>query len=283
MRWGVLLLLFHFYTYASNVKSSIKTREIEDQTHVTATPVVNPIKFRLCIPFDPSILNGPDSLIKKEVITKFNQDFGQVRPAQILAVSTTNQVLYFGILGACQIYHIKLSSDLPSVAGRSYYLIVSKKLLQAALLPLDSFNPVKLKNSDSTSLVGGLFLLRGKGFYMIYRHNGRDGFDLVFNTSEVDGCEEPLPVYNRTLDCTSYYPFAMKLTIKDVDSDGVNDLVFDGNVLFFCRGLEYGYGREDRKPLKKKSVKIIFRAVYAKDTLSWRLTDNDICRILKKE
>jgi hypothetical protein len=111
---------------------------------------------------------------------------------------------------------------------------------------------------------------------MVYRFNGRDGFDLIFNTSNDPSCSGSIPVYNSSLDCISYDPFGLKLEIADVNGDGINDLIFTGKVLFFCQGLETGYGRTDRKALKEKNIKIIFCAGVDRNGPVWRLQDTSV-------
>jgi hypothetical protein len=282
MRWMILVNIF-----ISCGNPPGEADGLADTTKVAArqqaAPVgqpADPLKFRSCVPFDSVIVDGPDSLLKMALIRSFSGDMASVKPTQILAINLTKRAVVCGLLGVCQVYMVTLSMDLPEVVPDTMFLLVSRNKGQAALFPLSSLQPLRLSSQDTVTLIGGTFLSRGKGFFMIYRFNDRDGFDLVFDTSKDSGCPGPIPVYNSSLDCISYDPFGLKLELTDVNGDGINDLIFSGKVLFFCQGLETGYGRTDRKPLKEKSVRIVFQAAIERGRPSWKLQDTSMCRLL---
>jgi hypothetical protein len=70
----------------------------------------------------------------------------------------------------------------------------------------------------------------------------------------------------------------LKFNNIDVNGDGLNDLVFSGAALTFCKGLERGYGRNDRNPIRRDKIKIIFLTYKQNDNLYWRLSDSGVCK-----
>jgi hypothetical protein len=69
---------------------------------------------------------------------------------------------------------------------------------------------------------------------------------------------------------------------NDINDDGINDLSFTGKALFFCEGLEMGYGRKDRKSLKEQQIRVRFKTIINKNTLSWKLINTDLCKIINQ-
>jgi hypothetical protein len=284
MRWilllGMIISCGNHSGKAGQVNDSIN---VSSEKAISTPAQVNPLLFRNCVTFDSAIVDGPDSVFKETLIQKFPGDLEAIKPAQILAIKISEQSVSCGSLGVCQIYKLTLSQDLPEVIPDTLFFLISRTTGKAALFPLATLRPLKLRPQDSNSMVGGTFMSRGKGFFNIYRYNGHDGFDLLFNTADIIGCRSSVPVYNSSLDCISYDPFGLRLEVMDENGDGINDLVFKGKVLSFCRGLETGYGRKDRKPLKETNVRIVFEGAIEKGNPSWRLQDTTVYRVLSGE
>lgn len=284
MRWILLLgMVISCGNHSGKAGQAKDTTKVLSENPVATPPQGNPLLFRNCVTIDSSTVDGPDSTFKETLIHKFPGDLEAIKPTQILAIKMTEQGVPCGSLGVCQIYKLTLSPDLPEVIPDTLFLLLSRTTGKAALFPLATLRPFKLRPQDSTSLFGGTFMSKGKGFFNIYRYNGHDGFELLFNTLDSTNCPGSVPVYNSSLDCVSYDPFGLKLEVTDVNGDGINDLVFEGRVLFFCQGLETGYGRNDRKPLREKNVRAIFEGGIEKGHPFWRLQDTTVCRVLSGE
>jgi hypothetical protein len=147
---------------------------------------------------------------------------------------------------------------------------------------MEKLHPIKIKNIDKTILVAGTYLIRGKGYFVIYKFTKINGFALIFDSSSDKYCNNGIAVYNSSLDCLSYDPFMLEFKNADVNNDGVMDLIFAGKALLFCEGLESGYGRKERKPLKEEQLQIVFETVQDSDSLKWKLTDTSACKILNQ-
>lgn len=114
----------------------------------------------------------------------------------------------------------------------------------------------------------------------------------IFSTNVVESFNSELlcggkgvVVKNSSIDCKSYSPFFLNLEIDDVNKDGFDDFIFLGNVLYYCEGLERGYGRLDRKPIKKEPIEIQFLSQILDNSklVQWNLMDSMVCMMLHEE
>lgn len=233
------------------------------------------LDHRQFIDFDSSYFSNDENL-RSYFVKTFSEDLESINPKDIKTISLYRRTS-LNDLGETSIYSITFADELPEVAPKSAYLVFSSERKQAALLFLNDIYLIKLRDTDQNYLIAGRYDVRGKGYAMIYQLRQNKQFDVVFNSHANGPCETGVPVYNASLDCISYDPFLLKFKNIDRDKDGLNDLVFNGTINSYCKGLEYNLGRNDRKPLSSQKVEIVFRAVEAKDSLSWQLTDTTIC------
>jgi len=56
----------------------------------------------------------------------------------------------------------------------------------------------------------------------------------------------------------SYKPFMLSFKNIDINNDGLLDINFSGQVASYCKGLEMGYGRNDRKPITLTKINFSF-------------------------
>lgn len=166
------------------------------------------------------------------------------------------------------------------LATDSMLLVVSKTLERSILLPFETIHLIKVVPTDPDYLLAGVYEVRGKGYFSIYRFDGKNGFRQIFDSYQTSSCKYGIPVMNATDDCISYNPFFLNFSNEDFNKDGTLDLIFTGKVLYFCKGLEFGYGRKDRKPLKEHSIVVKYATRIYADSISWTLTDSNVCRLL---
>ena len=247
-----------------------------------AKVITSPISYRQCKNLSASFLEQADSVKKRLLIEIFPEDFETITSDKIVSIQPQAAAITVDQYGICQVSEIKLSDDLPSVMSRKMYLLFNKDRQQGVILQMEDFQPIKIRIADSTILLAGTYLVRDKGYFAIYKYDKKGGFTLIFDSSSDNYCGNGIAAYNNSLDCISYSPFLLKLENKDVTNDGINDLVFTGKVLFFCQGLESGYGRKDRKPLKEQELRIVFETALNADTLSWQLSDTTVCRLMEQ-
>ena len=263
-----------------------KPGQASDTTRTTgigrksAVPIEDLLQFRAFVHFDTTAFIGADSLLKRAIITSFPNDLGGLKMNDISAIKLTEKDIPGSQSQTFDAYEIIFSSDAPSITGPSQYILISRNTAKAVLLPFNDFKILDLSLAKKPLLIGGLLTSQGKGFYMIYRYNDSTGFKLIFNTADDFTCGSSIPVYNSSTDCISYDPYLLHLNITDVNKDHIKDLVFTGKVLYFCKGLETGIGREDRKPLRQKNIKLIFQTVINADNISWQLSDTSVCRTI---
>lgn len=171
---------------------------------------------------------------------------------------------YWGTLKAnnghiVELFNIKLSYKLPAVYDYFGVLVVDNKELKAYFLFLNSIEPIKIKISDTTSFFAGRYKRKGYGVFKIFSFNG-NRLQSIFTSGDY--------VSNFSLDCISYENDDLKLENIDLNNDGLLDLRFTGIKNSYCEGLEEGYSREDRKPLKKE--KIIIKYYYDEHFSGWK-------------
>lgn len=241
----------------------------------------DPFRERGIVDFDAAFLKKKDQF-SIYLIKSFKNDFDGVNPNNILSVSLFESKNIIG-LGLCDIYKIKLSDNLPEIIGKKAYLIFIKSEMKAALLWLDDLECIKIKNYDTAYYLAGINRYRGKGYFLVYKFsNDNNGvFKLIFDSSDDMFCGNGIPILNNSFDCISYDPAQLHFKNIDLNNDGLNDLMFIGRVLYFCEGLETGYGRNDRKPLRKETLNIVFQTFQDHDSIYWRLMDTTICKKLQ--
>lgn len=236
-------------------------------------------KSRMFVTFDSLYLNRRDKL-NEYLIRSFPTDFEGIKPKEISFNWSYKDINIVG-LGRCKVYTILLSNTLPEIIGRKAYLVYDRKAHEAAILFLDTLAPIKIKKADTAMLIGGIFQNKGIGYFTVYTvKNDRKGHRLqeIFNSSDNKYCNGGIPVYNSNLDCMCYDPFMLHFNNIDINKDGLNDLTFSGSVLTFCKGLETGFGRNDRKPLRRNRIDIVFLTHRNNDGLYWILSDSGVCK-----
>jgi len=158
-----------------------------------------------------------------------------------------------------EIFNIKLSYKLPAVYDYFGVLVIDNTELNSYFLFLNSIEPIKTRNIDSVMFFAGRYKRKGHGVFKIFSFKD-DKLQSIFTTDEY--------VSNFSLDCTSYENEDLKLENVDLNNDSLLDLRFSGIKNYYCEGLEEGYSREDRKPLKKEKVTILYH--YDKYLSNWK-------------
>jgi hypothetical protein len=242
----------------------------------------NPLLYRPCIHMSDTFFEQVDSVKKKSLVSLFPLDFEGVSSSHIDSITQVSNTINVEKFGICNTYEIILSKELPSIMAKKMYLLFCKEQQKGVLFQIERLQPIKIKNSDKTILVAGTYLVKSKGYFLIYKFDKANGFGQIFNSLSDKYCNNETAVYNNSLDCLSYEPFMLEFKNADVNHDGLMDLIFSGKALLFCEGLETRYGRKERKPLKEEQLQIVFETVQNSDSLSWKLSDTDACKILDR-
>jgi hypothetical protein len=118
---------------------------------------------------------------------------------------------------------------------------------------LESF--VKLYSKNDIYYFCGNTSFRGLGYFQIIKFNSSEAKQ-IFQSKDY--------TYNYSTDCFCYCDNNgyLQRTIKDINSDKIPDVIFDGTKCFYCDSLESGYGREDRSALKHDAIKFQFISKY---------------------
>ena len=280
----VVLMLFLSCGNRSNPKQLVPDTSKKNITGISrkSKDLINPIIYRQCVRLSDSLFQLNDSFKKKALIELFSEDFENIPPEMILSIKRDSISLNVADYGKCISYEINLSDNLPSVMAKKMILLFNEKRETGVLLQLFQLTPIKIRISDSSILLAGTYLVRAKGYFAIYRFNKVNGFDIIFNSLSDANCGNGLPVYNSSLDCISYDPFLLRIVNVDDNKDGLCDLIFIGQANFYCSGLETGYGRKDRKPLRKEDLHIRFKTQELRDSLYWTLIDTAACSKLSQ-
>jgi len=240
----------------------------------------DPLAEKECVQFNIEMLKDTGQLINY-IISLFPNDFEGISANHIESVKhgTTAKIDSYG---GTEVFIINVASDqLASIISPVFYLFINKEKKNAVLFPFTELHLIKRKLNDEQCIVSGIFKIGSKGYYLIYQYSQDGRFKCIFNSLD-SLCNNGIPVYNSSLDCMSYKPFALELKNIDVNNDGLLDLLFSGKALFFCEGLEIGYGREDRKPINELDLNIQFLAYRGKKDIHWRISDTTLCNQLNK-
>ncbi len=220
------------------------------QTSVSGTATTD----RMAIPFEPDSLNR-NSTVGTYLIKKFNKEYEGLKNKDITEVKLIDSVSVKNF-GVAQIYNIILSNNLPEVFSKSNYLIVDKNKKLAALFLLDTLMFIKTSENDNTILLAGIEKIKAKGFFKIYDFTEGSEFKEILNS--LNYCENGIPVFDESIDCISYKPSMLSFKNMDINNDGIFDVNFSGVVALYCKGLETGYGRNDRNPVSLSKINFSF-------------------------
>lgn len=205
---------------------------------------------------------------------------------QVYGVDTqsTLRKLYHDIplvgFGNSSIYEVRTADNLPSNMARYQCLVWNKNSHKMTLLPIESCSLLQMDLNTTAYYIGGFYTWRGLGTYLVYG-TADDVFYDIFNAGEA--CEAGvLWLSNRTYDCVSYEPFFFSVKNNDLNADGYADLQFEGTINIYCTGLEEGFGRDKRQPIKKQQMSILFFAQPHKQNPSWELQDTTLCLLMKE-
>jgi hypothetical protein len=279
----VIFLLITSCGNQSPINKGLKDNKTSDTvSKIIATQSDNPLLYRGCINLDVTEYSINDSKFKQALIDSFKNDLGNIKPDNILSISKELQSLNIDSFGLCSAYKIILSNDLPSVTPKKMFLLANNTSKKVLLIPFDELQPIKINKKDSFYFLAGTYLVRSKGYFMIYKYDNVNGFKTIFNSLSDSSCPNGIAVYNSSLDCVSYQPFMLKFQNIDIDNDGYNDLVFSGKLMSYCEGLETGYGRNDRQPKSITDLSIQFKTVTEGNSFTWKFVDTTLCKKLSE-
>lgn len=206
---------------------------------------------------------------KQQLLKTFRQELDDLHVADIVHVRYVRTVPVKGA-GRLRIYHVLLSPSLPEVYRKSAYMVRDTHG-QAAWFWLDTLWLIKEQRTAHQYLLSGVSMGRSRGFYLLYAWAKAGFFHPILNslTTSTPAYPYGVPVYDGSLDCQNYQPFQLRFSQRDLNGDGYLDLVFTGRLLSFCRGLETGYSREDRPPVRSEPVHLVWLSHRANRNTTW--------------
>jgi hypothetical protein len=230
-------------------------------------------------PFDTVRLRpfgvGPRTEVrfKQQLLKTFHRELEGLRVADLVRVHFLRTVAVKGA-GPLRFYQVSLSTSLPEVWAKSAY-VMRDTHGRAAWFWLDSLWFLKEQRTTPQYLLSGVSMGRSRGYYLVYAWAKGGYFHSILNSLNTRTPTYPygVPVYDVSLDCENYQPFQLHFSQPDLNGDGYLDVVFTGRRLFFCRGLEEGFSREDRRPVRSEPVRLVWLSHRAKKTTTWRLQD----------
>ncbi len=275
MKATFLFFLFVFTPFSHVIANPPKIRGLGCRTvffYPNGQQSVKTVKI------NPALLN--DERLLKSMLIKSFDELKELKEADIMTVKLVEKknIKNFGL---AKIYKIVLSDKLPEVFPKTNYFIVGERNNLGALFLLDSLVFIKTSNNDLSYLLAGVAKVKAFGYFKIYNFKVRDSFDEILNT--LNCCENGLPIFNNSLDCISYSPAQFQFKNIDINHDGLLDIVFSGVVASYCKGLETGYGRGDRKPISKRKITICFclKASITNKFAYELLNKKNACKILE--
>jgi hypothetical protein len=211
-----------------------------------------------------SMLN--DEQIKKYCISYFS--IGTVDSIKVALVEKFDSLV---------LYHYEIKGLLST----SYQgtLLINRNNHHGLFLPV--VDARLFKPNHNKLFIYGIQQYRTYGYFNVYSVCN-DSIIQVLASENL--CRDGLPVRNSSLDCNSYEPANLKLSIKDLNGDGAIDFIFFGVLNSYCQGLESGFGRLDKRPLKITPLNIIFesRPLDNNTGFLWQLSDTSICSTIRK-
>jgi hypothetical protein len=208
---------------------------------------------------------------KQQLLTTFGQQLDGLHVTDLVRVRFLRTVAVRGA-GQLRLYQVSLSRHLPEVWAKTAY-VVRDSHGQAAWFWLDSLWFIKEQRAAQQYLLSGVSRGRSRGYYLVYAWTKGGYFRAILNSLDTRTPTYPygVPVYDVSLDCANYQPFQLHFSQSDLNGDGYLDVVFTGRRLFFCRGLEEGFSREDRSPIRTQLVRLVWLSHRANRTTTLRL------------
>jgi len=150
-----------------------------------------------------------------------------------------------------EVFHFKNSSDIfrvynivlkkvPSNVWQEQYALVSDESRNKFCI-LDIKDPYVIDVGNSFFCIAGLKESDSKGVFRLYDFKDNK-ISKIFETPQI--------ILNKSSECIIYQPFQLVETYDDINGDKKLDLIFKGNYLNFCEGLEEGPNYYDGDPIK---------------------------------
>jgi len=241
-----LLMLCACSSQGSRGTKALEVRNTSIDTIINEDRDVHNENFLPFIEFDADSATN-----KSYILLKFYTDFKSFGDSAISSIAPISE-LKVHRLGNVEIFRLTFNEYLPAVVKKINYLIVSREAEKAAILFVDTVYPIRISKAKDLYLLSGVNVYKDQGFYCVFDVDSSKNLNQIFDSSTLS--DGQFPVYNSSIDCSSYQPFYLKFTNIDLNNDGVLDVEFSGRENFYCKGLETGIGRLDKKPVISKSI-----------------------------
>lgn len=223
---------------------------------------------------------NPDSVKSANyLIEVFNKEYNGLVQNDFESIQLVNTIKVHS-LGWTEIYRITLSDSLPEVVKKNNYLLVDVSKQQGTIFLIDTLLPIRLSSNSSVYLISGIQMVKTKGYFILYDLKGYE-FKEICNS--MDLCENGLPVFNSSIECINYKPHRLSFKNEDINNDNILDISFSGTIAHYCKGLETGFGENDRPPLHEKNIRFSFLIRSKGDSIyECNFYDKDsICNLLE--
>lgn len=132
-------------------------------------------------------------------------------------------------VGKALVYKIELNGDQPGMYRGDKLLLINIDRKKGYILWMDQFEPLKLNTKEASYFIGGRESYKKSGNYYIYATQ----HDTLFKIFE----SGIMVTNSRNDECKRYKGDHLKLTVRDVDKNGYNDITFEGLEYNYCKGL----------------------------------------------
>lgn len=181
--------------------------------------------------------------IKDSVFYNFIRYFGIdttiLNKNNLESINETKSFNFISDSSKYNFYEIKLKSIPSEVWKYSYGLLLNTTENKYCVIEISE--PYVLDIGKDNFCIAGFHESDSKGTFSLYS---------LSNKKLIKFFETDQFVINKSSECLIYQPFQLIDTYEDFNNDGYLDLVFHGNYLTFCEGLEEGPNYYDGDPIK---------------------------------
>jgi hypothetical protein len=163
---------------------------------------------------------------------------------------------------------------LSNVVPKKCYLLYNKGKNEVFFFNFSRLYLIKKKASDTAYLIGGIPIIKGVGYFLVYSFNNAS-FTKVFDSGmDIEDDAIAVPIYLNEGDCIQYSGNFLRFENLDINNDGFLDFSFEGTVKHYCNPNEYGIDISKRKPLRQEQVKINYIFEGSEKLSKWVLIDS---------
>jgi hypothetical protein len=153
------------------------------------------------------------------------------------------------------------------------FVIYSKDKREAIFFPFSDLVLLKRKMSDTTSIIGGIEISKGVGYFLAYSYMDTSFIKIFDSGFDIPDSTLAVPVYLNDGGCIRYSEDFLQLRNIDINNDSLLDISFAGTILYYCKPNEYGIDTNKRSPINRKKITINYILRGSDNKLKYVLMD----------